>query len=203
MLVVPVCAGPLLIDLDWFAELNQHLAAKTVTVDVVQATRNDCQVFGTASGRFKGDARRAGLELDQPGFGMAYALGEYAHAVAGLNDLVHAIECLLVVNLTLVFLAPEDGYRTTGIKQRSEAPVFPELGIGQEVQRPAPASGGQQPAVHERIGVVAGEDDRPVPGHVFGTDDVDSPKECSGDEMDQCDDEKLQHRRPKFPASRR
>ena len=64
------------------------------------------------------------------------------------------------------------------------------------MQWPAAALGGQKPAVHERVRMIAGKNDRAVYRYVVEIGDIDATKESVADSTNQPNDEALQHRCP-------
>ena len=61
------------------------------------------------------------------------------------------------------------------------------------MQWPAAALSRQQPAIHQRVGVITREYDRSFGGHILDTDDIDSPKECVSNSSDKPADEMPGH----------
>jgi hypothetical protein len=64
------------------------------------------------------------------------------------------------------------------------------------MQRAPTAPGHQQPAVHERIRVIARKNHRPGRGYVFFANDVNAPKKRIRDDANQGEDQALHRLQP-------
>jgi pimeloyl-ACP methyl ester carboxylesterase len=124
---------------------------------------------------------------------MADAFGEYTHTIAGLYYLVQLVKCFGVVGVITMLLARVHGNRTRCIQERHQHFIFPEFGVCHEVQWPPAALCREQPAIHQRIGVITCKYDRAFRWYVLGADDIYAPKKSVSYSLKKPDDEMFAH----------
>ncbi len=92
-----------------------------------------------------------------------------------------------------MLLARVNGNRTRYNQKWREHFIFPEFGICHEVQRPAAALRREQPAIHQRVWMIAGKYNGALNWHILSADDIDAPKKCVSYSPNKPDDEVSAH----------
>ena len=95
--------------------------------------------------------------------------------------------------VVLPILAPLERHRAQAAQQRAQHPATEQRVLGGEVHL-APAGGDDEDRVDQRVGVVAGEDDRPVLGYVLEPHDLDLAEEHPHRRAQQPAQEAVRHR---------
>ena len=157
-----------------------------MTMGVGETARDERHADPATGGHREGDAGRAGLQPRQLATCVADALREDAHAASGLEHLEELCEGRIIIDRVAgfvttrrvtVLLARRHGHRPHGVQKRGHEGILPELGVRHEMDRSTPAHRRDEEPVHERVGVVAGEDHSSLGGDMLASDHLDAAEE--------------------------